>query len=85
MVLSLKDRLAREVATLTGETLTDTIRKALTERPERERPPLPTVTRAARRKLPATTETACGPDVIDTSAIVAVLFDEPDHRDTPKQ
>ncbi|MEA2775631.1 MAG: antitoxin VapB [Acetobacteraceae bacterium] len=41
MALSLKDketdRLAREVAALTGETLTDTIRKALTERLERER------------------------------------------------
>jgi antitoxin VapB len=41
MALSLKDnetdRLAREVAALTGETLTDTIRKALRERLERER------------------------------------------------
>jgi antitoxin VapB len=31
------DRLAREAAALTGETLTDTIRKALSERLERER------------------------------------------------
>ncbi len=41
MALSLKDketdRLAREVAALTGETLTDAIRKALGERLERER------------------------------------------------
>jgi antitoxin VapB len=41
MALSLKDKetdlLAREVAALTGETLTDTIRKALSERLERER------------------------------------------------
>jgi antitoxin VapB len=41
VALSLKDketdRLAREVAALTGETLTDAIRKALTERLERER------------------------------------------------
>ena len=41
MALSLKDketdRLAREVAALTGETLTDAIRKALAERLERER------------------------------------------------
>ena len=41
MALSLKDketdRLARAVATLTGETLTDAIRKALAERLERER------------------------------------------------
>jgi antitoxin VapB len=41
MALSLKDketdRLAREVATLTGESLTDTIRKALSERLEREK------------------------------------------------
>ena len=41
MALSLKDketdRLAREVALLTGETLTDAIRKALAERLERER------------------------------------------------
>ncbi len=41
MALSLKDketdRLAREIAALTGETLTDTIRKALGERLERER------------------------------------------------
>lgn len=42
MALSLKDnetdRLAREVVALTGETLTEAIRKALTERLERERP-----------------------------------------------
>ncbi len=41
MALSLKDketdRLAREVAALTGETLTDAIRKALAERLDRER------------------------------------------------
>ncbi|HEX3574006.1 MAG TPA: type II toxin-antitoxin system VapB family antitoxin [Rhodopila sp.] len=41
MALSLKDeetdRLAREVAALTGETLTDTIRTVLSERLERER------------------------------------------------
>jgi antitoxin VapB len=41
MALSLKDketdRLAREVAALTGETLTEAIRKALAERLERER------------------------------------------------
>jgi antitoxin VapB len=41
LALSLKDketdRLAREVAALTGETLTDAIRKALSERLERER------------------------------------------------
>jgi antitoxin VapB len=41
MALSLKDnetdRLAREVAALTGETLTEAIRKALSERLERER------------------------------------------------
>jgi antitoxin VapB len=41
LALSLKDketdRLAREVAALTGETLTDAIRKALAERLDRER------------------------------------------------
>ena len=41
MALSIKDketdRLAREVAALTGETLTDAIRTALAERLERER------------------------------------------------
>jgi antitoxin VapB len=41
MALSLKDvetdRLAREVAKLTGESLTETVRKALAERLERER------------------------------------------------
>jgi antitoxin VapB len=41
MALSLKDaetdRLAREVAALTGETLTEAVRKALAERLERER------------------------------------------------
>jgi antitoxin VapB len=41
LALSLKDketdRLARQVAALTGETLTDAIRKALAERLERER------------------------------------------------
>jgi antitoxin VapB len=31
------DRLARKVAALSGETLTDTIRIALSERPERDR------------------------------------------------
>ncbi len=40
MALSLKDketdRLAREVAVLTGETITDAVRKALAERLERE-------------------------------------------------
>jgi antitoxin VapB len=40
MALSLKDketdRLAREVAILTGETITDAVRKALLERLERE-------------------------------------------------
>ncbi len=41
MALSLKDqetdRLAREVAALTGESLTDAVRQALAERLERER------------------------------------------------
>ena len=41
MAISLKDpetdRLAREVAALTGETLTDAVRTALAERLERER------------------------------------------------
>lgn len=41
MAISLKDpetdRLAREVAALTGETLTDAVRRALAERLERER------------------------------------------------
>lgn len=41
MAISLKDeetdRLAREVAALTGETLTEAIRKALADRLERER------------------------------------------------
>lgn len=41
MALSLKDketdRLAREVAAMTGETLTDAVRTALAERLERER------------------------------------------------
>jgi antitoxin VapB len=41
MALSLKDkdtdRLAREVAALTGDSLTDAIRKALSERLEREK------------------------------------------------
>jgi antitoxin VapB len=41
MALSLKDpetdRLAREVAALTGETLTEAVRKSLAERLERER------------------------------------------------
>jgi antitoxin VapB len=41
MALNLKDpetdRLAREVARLTGETLTEAVRKALAERLERER------------------------------------------------
>lgn len=40
MAISLKDpetdRLAREVAALTGETLTETVRKALAERLDRE-------------------------------------------------
>jgi antitoxin VapB len=65
MALSLKDetdRLAREVAALTGETLTDAIRKAVAERLERERLRRGGSTRLADRLMQLGRECAALPD-----------------------
>ena len=88
------DRLAREVASLTGETLTDAIRKALEERLERERLRRGQSARLADQLASLGRECAALPDfdsrsrdeivedqpgiadslVIDTSAVLAILF-----------
>ena len=66
MALSLKDketdRLAREVAALTGETLTYAIRKALAERLERERLRRGKTVRLADRLMQLGRECAALPD-----------------------
>lgn len=66
MALSLKDRetdqLAREVAALTGETLTVAIRKALAERLERERWRRGSTPRLADRLMQLGRECAALPD-----------------------
>ena len=78
MALSLKDketdRLAREVAALTGETLTDAIRIA--ERLERERLRRGQSARLADRLMEIGRHVAL--NVVDTSALVAILLGEPD-------
>ena len=78
MALSLKDketdRLARAVAALTGETLTDAIRIA--ERLERERLRRGQSARLADRLMEIGRHVAL--NVVDTSALVAILLGEPD-------
>ena len=80
MALSLKDketdRLAREVAALTGETLTDAIRKALAERLERERLRRGQPTRLADRLMEIGRHCAALPDVDTRGPDEIVGYDE---------
>jgi len=80
MALSIKDketdRLAREVAALTGEKLTDAIRKALAERLERERLRRGVATRLADRLEQLGRECAALPDYDPRSADDIVGYDE---------
>ena len=80
MALSLKDketdRLAREVAALTGETLTDAIRKARAERLERERLRRGESVPLADRLLQLGQECAALPDYDTRSADEIVGYDE---------
>ncbi len=80
MALSLKDketdRLAREVAALTGETLTDAIRKALAERLERERLRRGGSKRLAERLMEIGRHCAALPDIDTRSPDEIVGYDE---------
>ena len=80
MALSLKDqetdRLAREVAALTGETLTDAVRTALAERLQRERLRRGQPARLADRLLEIGAHCAALPDVDPRSADQIVGYDE---------
>ena len=75
MALSIKhpeaDRLARELAAATGENLTEAVLKAL-RRPAPARRPRAGRDHRLRRTRPAALM------VIDTSAIIAILFQEPE-------
>jgi antitoxin VapB len=80
MALSLKDqetdRLAREVAALTGETLTDAVRTSLAERLQRERLRRGQPARLADRLLEIGAHCAALPDVDTRSADEIVGYDE---------
>jgi len=80
VALSLKDpetdRLAREVASLTGETLTDAVRNALAERLERERHRAGTTMRLADRLEQLGRECAALPDLDARSPEEIVGYDE---------
>jgi antitoxin VapB len=80
MALSLNDeetdRLAREVASLTGETLTDAIRKALAERLERERLRRGGRQRLADRLLEIGAHCAALPDYDTRTPDEIVAYDE---------
>ena len=80
MALSLKDqetdRLAREVAALTGETLTDAVRTSLAERLQRERLRRGQPARLADRLLAIGAHCAALPDVDPRSADQIVGYDE---------
>ncbi len=80
MALSLKDpetdRLAREVVSLTGETLTDAIRIALTERLERERLRRGESTALAEQLMALGRECAALPDFDTRSPDEIVGYDE---------
>jgi antitoxin VapB len=80
MALSLKDkeadRLAREIAALTGETLTDAIRKALAERLERERLRRGKTVRLADRVMQLGQECAALPDYDTRTPEEIVGYDE---------
>jgi antitoxin VapB len=80
MALSLKDketeRLARAVAALTGETLTEAIRKALAERLERERLRRGETTRLADRLMEIGRRCAALPDLDPRAPDETVGYDE---------
>jgi antitoxin VapB len=80
MALSLKDketdRLARAVAALTGETLTDAVRVALAERLERERTRRGESTRLADQLEQLGRECAALPDLDPRSPDEIVGYDE---------
>ena len=80
MALSLKDketdRLAREGAALTGETLTDAIRKALAERLERERLRRGGTLRLADRLMEIGRHCAALPDLDPRSPDEIIGYDE---------
>jgi antitoxin VapB len=80
VALSLKDketdRLAREVAALTGETLTDAIRKALAERLERERLHRGEPTRLADRLMEIGRHCAALPDIDTRGPDEIIGYDE---------
>jgi antitoxin VapB len=80
MALSLKDRetdrLAREVAALTGETLTGAIRKALAERLERERLRRGQSARLGDRLMEIGRHCAAPPDIDARSADEILGYDE---------
>ena len=80
MALSLKDgetdRLAREVAELTGESLTEAVRRALAERLERERLRRDRSTDLAARLRAIGEHCAALPDLDARSAEEIVGYDE---------
>jgi antitoxin VapB len=80
MALSLKDaetdRLAREVAKLTGESLTEAVRTALAERLERERRKRGETKGLAERLDELATECAALPDYDTRSADEIIGYDE---------
>ena len=80
MALSLKDketdRLAREVAALTGETLTVAIRKALAERLDRERLRRGQFSRLADRLMEIGRHCSALPDVDRRSPDEIIGYDE---------
>ena len=80
MALSLKDhetdRLAREIASLTGETLTDAVRKSLAERLERERLRRGATTRLADRLEQIGRECSALPDLDPRSPEEIVGYDD---------
>jgi len=80
MALSLKDketdRLAREVASLTGESLTDAVRNALAERLERERLRRGQPARLAEQLLALGHECAALPDFDTRTPDEIIGYDE---------
>ena len=80
MALSLKDaetdRLAREVASLTGESLTEAVRRALAERLARERRKRGEVAGLAGRLDALAREGAALPDLDGRSAEAIIGYDE---------
>jgi antitoxin VapB len=80
VALSLKDqetdRLAREVAALTGESLTDAVRHSLAERLERERLRRGEVPHLAARLQDLGKECAALPDLDDRAPDAIIGYDE---------